>query len=65
MWVCVSDAFELKIIVEKIIASATGKKPEDLHIHQLQKFLHENIDKKNTYLCWTMCGMKVITNGMN
>ena len=26
IWVCISDAFELKIIVEKIIASATGKK---------------------------------------
>ena len=66
MWVCVSDAFELKIIAEKIIASATGKKPEDLHIDQLQKLLRENIDKKkNAYLCWMICGMKVITNGMN
>ncbi|KAF3955478.1 hypothetical protein CMV_019309 [Castanea mollissima] len=50
MWVCVSDAFELKIIVEKIIASATGKKPEDLHIDQLQKLLRENIDKKKYLL---------------
>ena len=50
MWVCVSDSFELKIIVEKIIASATGKKPEDLHIDQLQKFLRENIDKKKYLL---------------
>ena len=50
MWVCVSDAFELKIIVEKIIASATGKKPEDLHIDQLQKLLHENIDKRKYLL---------------
>ena len=66
MWVCLSDAFELKIIVEKIIASATGKKPEGLHIDQLQKLLRENIDKKkNAYLCWMICGMKVITNGMN
>ncbi|KAF3951421.1 hypothetical protein CMV_022921 [Castanea mollissima] len=50
MWVCVSDAFELKIIVEKIIASATGKKPEDLHIDQLQILLRKNIDKKKYLL---------------
>ncbi|KAM4099291.1 hypothetical protein ACJW30_07G146800 [Castanea mollissima] len=50
MWVCVSDAFELKIIVEKIIASATNKKPEDLHIDQLQILLRKNIDKKKYLL---------------
>ena len=50
IWVCISDAFELKIIVEKIIASATGKKPEDFHIDQLQKLLRENIDKRKYLL---------------
>ncbi|XP_075675202.1 disease resistance protein RGA2-like [Castanea sativa] len=50
MWVCVSDAFELKIIVEKIIASAACKKPEDLHMDELQKDLRENIDKKKYLL---------------
>ena len=51
MWVCVFDAFELKIIAEKIIASATNKKPEDLHIDQLQKLHRENIDKKKILTC--------------
>ncbi|XP_075673635.1 disease resistance protein RGA2-like [Castanea sativa] len=50
MWVCVSDAFELKIIVKNLIASATGKKPEDLHMDQLQKLLREKIDKKKYLL---------------
>ncbi|XP_075673578.1 disease resistance protein RGA2-like [Castanea sativa] len=50
MWVCVSDAFELKIIVEKIIASAACKKPEDLHMDELQKLLREKIDKKKYLL---------------
>ncbi|KAL4616244.1 hypothetical protein ACB092_07G185000 [Castanea dentata] len=50
MWVCVSDAFELKIIVEKIIASAACKKPEDLHMDELQKHLREKIDKKKYLL---------------
>ena len=34
MWVCVSEKFELKVIVEKIIETATGRKP-DLQIETL------------------------------
>ena len=36
MWVCVSDAFEVKIIVEKIIESATVKESKPIHMDQSQ-----------------------------
>jgi hypothetical protein len=50
MWVCVSHNFELKIIVEKIIASATGNAPINLEIDQLQSQLREKIDQKKYLL---------------
>uniref|UniRef100_A0A2N9IQY7 Uncharacterized protein n=1 Tax=Fagus sylvatica TaxID=28930 RepID=A0A2N9IQY7_FAGSY len=50
MWVCVSDNFELKIIVEKIIASATGNAPVNLEIDQLQSQLRGKIDQKKYLL---------------
>ena len=46
MWVCVSNEFKLKIVVEKLIASAIGEKPKDIHMDELQKQLRENIDQK-------------------
>ncbi|KAJ0102908.1 hypothetical protein Patl1_05442 [Pistacia atlantica] len=39
MWVCVSDNFKVKIIVEKILKSTTSKKPEGLELDQLQESL--------------------------
>uniref|UniRef100_A0A2N9ITQ7 Rx N-terminal domain-containing protein n=1 Tax=Fagus sylvatica TaxID=28930 RepID=A0A2N9ITQ7_FAGSY len=50
LWVCVSDSFELKIIVKKIIASATGKAPVNLEIDQLQSQLRGKIDQKKYLL---------------
>ena len=50
MWVCVSDIFELKIIVEKIIASAIDKKPENFEMDQLQNKLRQNLNQKKYLL---------------
>uniref|UniRef100_A0A2N9GNZ1 NB-ARC domain-containing protein n=1 Tax=Fagus sylvatica TaxID=28930 RepID=A0A2N9GNZ1_FAGSY len=50
MWVCVSDPFEVKVVVEKIIASATSNKPNDLHMDELQKQLRKEIDGKKYLL---------------
>ena len=37
------------------------KKPEEFHMVELQKQVRQNIDQKK-YLCWMMCGMKIIIN---
>ena len=50
MWVCISDVFELKIIIEKIIASATGNAPRNLEMDQLQRQVREKIDRKKYLL---------------
>nr|XP_023925072.1 putative disease resistance protein RGA4 [Quercus suber]XP_023925073.1 putative disease resistance protein RGA4 [Quercus suber]XP_023925074.1 putative disease resistance protein RGA4 [Quercus suber]XP_023925076.1 putative disease resistance protein RGA4 [Quercus suber]XP_023925077.1 putative disease resistance protein RGA4 [Quercus suber]XP_023925078.1 putative disease resistance protein RGA4 [Quercus suber]XP_023925079.1 putative disease resistance protein RGA4 [Quercus suber]XP_02392508 len=51
MWACVSDVFDLKIIIEKIIASTSGNAPVgNLVIDQLQIQLREKIDKKKYLL---------------
>ena len=50
MWVCVSDPFEVKAVIEKIIASATSNKPNDLHMDELQKQLRKEIDGKKYLL---------------
>ncbi|KAB1670636.1 hypothetical protein ES319_1Z150200v1, partial [Gossypium barbadense] len=45
IWVCVSDVFDVKIIVENMIKSATGKAPDqNLEMDQLQKQLREKIE---------------------
>ncbi|XP_022722134.1 putative disease resistance protein RGA3 [Durio zibethinus] len=51
LWVCVSEKFELKLIVEKIIEAATGSKPErDLQMETLQNILRGNINGKKYLL---------------
>ncbi|TYJ12498.1 hypothetical protein E1A91_A11G355400v1 [Gossypium mustelinum] len=51
MWVCVSDVFDVKIIVENIIKSVTGLAPDpNLAMDQLQKQLREKIDGKKYLL---------------
>ncbi|XP_017629261.1 putative disease resistance protein RGA3 [Gossypium arboreum] len=51
MWVCVSDVFDVKIIVENIIKSITGQAPDqNLEMDQLQKQLRDKIGGKKYLL---------------
>ncbi|PPR80369.1 hypothetical protein GOBAR_AA40347 [Gossypium barbadense] len=51
MFVCVSNVFDVKIIVENIIKSATGQAPnQNLELDQLQKQLLEKIGGKKIFL---------------
>ncbi|XP_031286132.1 putative disease resistance protein RGA3 [Pistacia vera] len=50
IWVCVSDDFTMKIIVEKIIKSATHKELGNFHLNELQEFLRKEIDGKRYLL---------------
>ncbi|KAG8650169.1 putative disease resistance protein RGA4 [Manihot esculenta] len=50
IWVCVSDPFDVKMIVRKILESATKKKPEDLELEALKSQLGEIIDGKKYLL---------------
>ncbi|XP_059653459.1 putative disease resistance protein RGA3 [Cornus florida] len=47
MWVCVSDAFDVKLIAQKIIGSETGKV---LQMEELQNHLRTKIDGKKYLL---------------
>ncbi|XP_075646703.1 putative disease resistance protein RGA1 [Castanea sativa] len=46
MWACISDVFELKIIIEKIIGNANG----NLEMDELQRQLRQKIDRKKYLL---------------
>nr|ARA91517.1 CNL-II [Cucumis melo] len=51
MWVCISEEFDVKLIVENIIESLTKKKPEsNLQLETLQSMLREKIDGKKYLL---------------
>ncbi|KAK9016445.1 hypothetical protein V6N11_078944 [Hibiscus sabdariffa] len=51
MWVCVSDVFDVKVIVGNIIKSASNQTPDqNLEMDQLQKQLREKIDGKKYLL---------------
>ncbi|XVF65646.1 hypothetical protein PTKIN_Ptkin09bG0265900 [Pterospermum kingtungense] len=51
LWVCVSEKFELKVILEKIIEAATGSKPEkDLQMETLQNRLRDIINGNKYFL---------------
>ncbi|XP_075646875.1 putative disease resistance protein RGA1 [Castanea sativa] len=50
MWACISDVFELKLIIEKIIASTSGNSSGNLVIDQLQSQLREKIDGRKYLL---------------
>ena len=39
MWVCVSDDFDVKVLVRNIIKSATNRDVENLELDQLQELL--------------------------
>ncbi|KAI6674098.1 hypothetical protein NL676_002004 [Syzygium grande] len=50
MWVCISDVFDVKLIIEKMIKSATDKDlPQNMEIDQLQKLFRREIEGK-TYM---------------
>jgi len=50
VWVCVSDPFDVKTIVQKIVECANEKRPESLEIDLLQRQLREKIDGKRYLL---------------
>ncbi|RVX02977.1 putative disease resistance protein RGA3 [Vitis vinifera] len=50
MWVCVSDDFDVKVLVRNIIKSATNRDVENLELDQLQKRLQEKLDGKRYLL---------------
>jgi Leucine-rich repeat (LRR) protein len=50
LWACVSDLFDVKTIVQKLIESATKKRPESLEIDPLQSLLRETIGGKRCLL---------------
>jgi Leucine-rich repeat (LRR) protein len=50
MWVCVSDIFNVKTIVSKILESATKKKPEAGEMDTLVYYLSKEIEGKKYFL---------------
>jgi hypothetical protein len=50
MWVCVSDNFDVEIIVGKILESATNKKTEKVEMNTLINALQKEIDGKKYLL---------------
>ncbi|KAL6327851.1 hypothetical protein AAG906_026525 [Vitis piasezkii] len=50
LWVCVSDDFDVKILVRNIIKSATDRDVENLELDQLKNKLHEELTEKRYLL---------------
>ncbi|KAJ9174514.1 hypothetical protein P3X46_013151 [Hevea brasiliensis] len=50
LWVCVSDPFEVKVVVKKILESATGRKSEDLELDTLMRELGKQINGRKFLL---------------
>ncbi|GAB2296997.1 hypothetical protein Dimus_031102 [Dionaea muscipula] len=50
LWACVGDVFDIKVVIEKILMSATSTKPQDVEIDQLQTQLRKVIGGKNYLL---------------
>jgi Leucine-rich repeat (LRR) protein len=50
MWVCVSDIFDVKDIVSKVLESATKEKPVDAEMDTLVAKLREKIEGKKYFL---------------
>ncbi|KAL4039000.1 hypothetical protein IC575_002643 [Cucumis melo] len=51
LWVCVSEEFDLKVIIQKMIESITGMKPKSfLQIDSLQNKLRKKIEGKKYLL---------------
>jgi Leucine-rich repeat (LRR) protein len=72
MWVCVSDIFDVKNIVEKILEAATEKKPDPAEMNTLVGKLKKEIEGKKYFLVlddvWNgdhekWCRLKVVLMG--
>jgi hypothetical protein len=72
MWVCVSDIFDVKNIVEKILEAATEKKPDPAEMNTLVGKLKKEIEGKKYFLVlddvWNgdhekWCDLKVVLMG--
>ncbi|CAN1270562.1 Putative disease resistance protein RGA3 [Linum perenne] len=50
LWVCVSEDFEVNVIVQKILESATGEEKQDLELSTLTKHLARHISEKKYLL---------------
>ncbi|KAL4601002.1 hypothetical protein ACB092_11G240400 [Castanea dentata] len=50
LWVCVSDDFEVKVIVKKILECAQNKKQEEIELNTLINNLKNEIDGKRYFL---------------
>uniref|UniRef100_A0A7N2N2M1 Uncharacterized protein n=1 Tax=Quercus lobata TaxID=97700 RepID=A0A7N2N2M1_QUELO len=50
IWMCVSDVFDIKTIVEMIIGSTTGRKPKNLDMDPLQNELRRTLSQKKYLL---------------
>ena len=50
LWVCVSDGFDIKRIVQKILKSAKGERKEALEMNTLINDLHQEIDGRRYLL---------------
>ncbi|XP_012065611.2 putative disease resistance protein RGA4 [Jatropha curcas] len=50
LWVCVSNPFDVKVIVKKILESGTGEKPDNLELNTLKDSLGKIINGKKYLL---------------
>ena len=50
LWLFISNDFDVKIIVEKILESAKGKKPENLEMNTLINDLQKELMERDIYL---------------
>lgn len=74
MWVCVSESFDVRQLVIKIISSvndsthtataAYRQNYRDLDIEELKNRVKDKLKGKNSYSSWMACGMKTMINGL-
>ena len=50
MWVCVSDDFDVKMLVKKILKSISNEDVESLKLNGLKNMLHEKKKSHERYL---------------